>query len=307
MPIIAPMTILIAIAGLLCVPTAQAAEPYIAFGVGYGEEEIGAGANGVNHPTRCDSLLYSDPAAVPSDAACTDSTPKQFVQGSFDLGGAFVGMAAFGYAWDRLRIEAELSSRGHGSDTLPAIASAGNVALVDKNSEWSEHSPPHHRVSGFRAQQLFLNLYYTFDLGSRWTPYIGAGAGFARVNGDYFLSFIRRTVADGYVAAAGGDPTAPADWQLAAAGTDSVLEVGVSETAFGYQISAGAERALSDAASIFLLWRWMDFEQVSSTDVWSTIRSHAPVRSDGVTPFTTDQTFSDIGGWVAGAGLRYAF
>ena len=42
-----------------------------------------------------------------------------------------------------------------------------------------------------------------------------------------------------------------------------------------------------------------------SNDVWTTIRSHAPVQVDGVTPYRTDQTFDDLGGFAAMIGLRY--
>ncbi len=42
-------------------------------------------------------------------------------------------------------------------------------------------------------------------------------------------------------------------------------------------------------------------------EVWTVVRSHAPVQADGSTPFQTEQTIDDLGGWAVTAGLRYAF
>ena len=51
--------------------------------------------------------------------------------------------------------------------------------------------------------------------------------------------------------------------------------------------------------------RWSAFADVESSDVWTTVRSHAPVQADGVTPFTTEQTLEDLGGATVTVGLRY--
>ena len=40
---------------------------------------------------------------------------------------------------------------------------------------------------------------------------------------------------------------------------------------------------------------------------WSVIRSHAPVRADGVTPFTGELTFEGLGYWALTLGMKYRF
>ena len=299
--------LLAAIAGAFGSQPASAGETYITFGVGFAAGEVHASTTAVNHPTRCDSLLYSNPADAPADAACTDNTPRRFFGDDFDLGGAFSGSVSLGYAWERIRVEAELSASSHDGESRPAIAGADNPALQGKASEWSADSPPYYRISNFKARQLFVNVYYSFGGSSAWTPFVGLGAGFARIETGYLASYLRSTVADGYIAAVGGDPAQPKDWQLAAAGSLSLLDTKVSDNAFGYQLAAGLERRLTDSTSAFLKLRWADFGDMSGSDIWTTIRSHAPVQSDGVTPFTSVQTLDDLGGLTATVGIRYGF
>ena len=303
----AASVLLAGLAGLAAAGAGVAGETYVSVGLGLATDEIGASTTGINHPTRCDSLLYANPGNAPSDAACTDSTARRFFGDTFDLGGALSGSISLGYAWDRFRVEAEFLGASHDGETRPGIADAGNPALQGKSSEWSADSPPFYRVSNFRSRQLFFNLYYSFGEGAVWTPYVGAGAGFARIQTDYTGYYLRSTVADGYVAAVGGDPMQPEDWQLAAAGSESRLDADMRDEAFGYRVFAGLERSLGDSTYGFLTLRWSDFGDISTTDPWTIVRSHAPVQSDGVTPFTTEQALEDIGGLTATVGIRYGF
>lgn len=302
-----PGVLLASLALISATGAAQAGETYVALGLGLATDEIGASTTGINHPTRCDSVLYADPANAASDAACTDNTARRFFGDSFDLGGALAGSIGLGYAWSRFRVEAEFLGASHDGETRPGLADAANPALQGKSSEWSADSPPFYRVSNFRTRQLFINLYYSFGEGAVWTPYVGVGAGIARINTDYTGYYLRSTVADGYVEAVGGNPMRPEDWQLAAAGSESRLDAEIRDQAFGYRVLAGLERRLGDSTYGFLTLRWSDFGGISTTDTWTIIRSHAPVQSDGVTPFTTEQALDDIGGLAATVGIRYGF
>lgn len=299
---------LLALTGLLPgLQTANAEGLYASLGIAFATEEVDAGSSGVNHPTRCDSLLYADPSAVPADPACSDNTVRRIVGGTYDLGGAITGSASLGYAWESVRVEAEFLSRSHDGETIFFATPSDNPALQDKANEWSPDNPPHHEVSDFSSSQLLFNVIYDFRGDGAWTPYVGFGVGLARVRSTYAASFQRRTLADGFVAAAGGDPDRPEEWQLAAAGTASILDTRVSDEAFAYQLLAGVERALRDGVSAFLTVRWSGFDDVTDNDVWTTIRSHRPVQADGVTPFEGRQRFEDVGGFSASLGIRYEF
>ena len=302
-----PGVLLSGLALISAAGAALAGETYVSIGLGLATDEIGASTTGINHPTRCDSLLYANPGNAPSDTACTDTTARRFFGDSFDLGGALAGSFGLGYAWNRFRVEAEFLGASHDGETRPGIADAANPALQGKSSEWSADSPPFYRVSNFRTRQLFFNLYYSFGEGAVWTPYVGVGAGLARMETDYTGYYLRRTAANGYVEAIGGDPMQPEDWQLAAAGSESRLDAGIRDEVFGYRILAGLERKLGESTYGFLTLRWSDFGGIRSTDTWTIIRSHAPVQSDGVTPFTTEQALDAIGGLTATVGIRYGF
>ena len=139
-------------------------------------------------------------------------------------------------------------------------------------------------------QELFANVYYTVGDRGSWRPFVGAGVGFGRIEAGFRGEYARRTVGEGYVAAVGGDPAQPEEWQVAAAGSISALVVDVDERVFGYQLFAGLERDLAERTSAFVRLRWTGFHSASSEDTWRTIRSHAPVQADGVTPFRTTQT-----------------
>ena len=41
--------------------------------------------------------------------------------------------------------------------------------------------------------------------------------------------------------------------------------------------------------------------------MWSIIRSHEPVRADGVTPFSTNVAFDSLQYWAVTFGMKYYF
>ena len=166
----------LALVVVVAAPTAWAG-PYVTLGLAFASEEVTASNSGINHPTRCDRVLYADPSRAPVDAACTDNSVRALVSDSFNLGGAFAGTASIGYAWDRLRIEAEFLSRAHDGGVSRLIGEVDNPALQGKATEWSPDDPPYHQVSDFRSSQVLLNVVYEFGSGSTWSPFVGVGAG----------------------------------------------------------------------------------------------------------------------------------
>ena len=301
------------IAVLLCVPVfsgdardimkeALGGGPYVGFGIGYGGGELSAATTGVNHPTRCDRLLYANPQNAPSGGACADNVSRQFFAGSFGLGAGLVGSASVGYAWGKFRVEAEFLSRAHPGESLPALA-VDNEALLGKQSEWSAHMPPRYQITDFKAHQLFANAFYALTENPNLAPYVGVGVGYARISTDYSGAYVRSTIGEGYAAGS----ARPEEWQLAAAGTISALDAEIGGQTIGYQVFAGVDHALTKQATLYVMARWSQYGELTSDDVWTTVRSHAPVQADGVTPFRTDQTLEDISGYAVTVGLRHSF
>ena len=255
--------------------------------------DLGSVLSAVNHPTQCDILVGGDP----SGPGCADNTPQPLSMNSFNLNTGFLGGVSVGYALDRFRVEFEYVNRSHGGGSSPWQFPGGNAALQSKNSEVSTLDPPSEHVSDFSAHQFFVNAYYDFLNNSRWTPYVGAGVGWARTSLNYQTRLVRKTIEQGY----------PADKPQAAAGTLSLLDEGFTDTVFGFQFLGGLDYALTEKVSIGMKARWASFQDLEGDTVWDLIRSHRPVRADGETPFDSKLTFSDMQYWALSVGLKYAF
>ncbi len=276
--------------------------------------DLNSAVSGVNHPTRCDQLLRSTPPVASdnvlplTDAACQVGGAQPLSLNAFDPGTGFVGAVSLGYSLDRLRVEFEYLNRSHGDDSRLLQAAPGNAPLGSKADEWSELDPPSERIAEFRAHQFFLNAYYDFVNQSRWTPYLGAGVGWAHTRLRYENRFVRKTIAQGYLLDENDQPlTGDAVRPPAAAGTISFLNTGLSETLFGFQLLGGLDYALTEQVSVGVKGRWARFQDLDDDDVWDLIRSHRPVQADGVTPFRSTQAFSDIEYWAVTFGLKYHF
>ena len=249
----------------------------------------------VNHPTRCDSLLYPSGATPPTDAECT-SDKASTVKNVFTPGAGFVGGATLGYALGNgLRFEAEYLNRRQGSDRrLMRFGSGGDDSLDLKSSEWNENDPPSERVYDLSTHHFFLNAYYDLRNDSPFTPYIGGGIGMGSTQMRYSAKFLRK------------DDLGTEPWQIAAAGTTSRIDAELEKTKFGFQVIGGVDYALGEDFSIGAKVRWTRFGGFDRDDVlWTEVRNHRPVRSDGVTPFTSDLEVEDQDNWTVTVGLKY--
>jgi len=264
--------------------------------------DIESAISGVNHPTRCDFLLYPAGIAPPDDAACLDATPELLFSNSFEADDRSATALSLGWTLGQWRFEAEYLARHHGGETQTFRAAGGNAALVGKDTEWA--TPPRERIADFRARQLFANVYYDFPVDSSWTLYVGAGAGWASTRLDYSVEFVRKPEAE-YLAIS-FDPDWPEEAKRAAAGTLSSVNTEIDEDLFGYQLLAGADYSLTERTSLTFKARWARFEEMTDDKTWDLIRSHAAVLADG-SDFTTEFEFDNIEYWAVTAGLKYRF
>lgn len=269
---------------------------YIGLEAGFSKSgDLGVSSSFINHPTRCDSLLYPSGTTPPTDAECT-SDKISTIANVFTPGTGFVGGATFGYALGNgLRFEAEYLNRRQGSDgRLIRLGSSSDGPLDQKGSEWDENDPPSERVYDLGAHHLFLNAYYDLRNDSPFTPYIGGGVGIGSVEMHYSARFLRKEDL-------GMEP-----WQDAAEGTESSIDAELDKTSFGFQVVGGVDYALGDDFSVGAKVRWTRFSSFDRDDVSSTeIRGHEPVQADGVTPFTSDFEVDDVNNWIFTVGLKY--
>ena len=259
---------------------------------------------GVNHPTRCDRLLYpasTSPSA--SDEACRASTPT-ILRNAFNPGGGIGSGLLVGYRAARVRVEVEYLTRSQGPATA-AVGATTNVVLQGKDTEWSDDQPPREWIRGYAAHQIFANAYYDFPNESPWTPYVGGGLGVAITTLNYAIQFIRKP--DAEYLRIDFEPDWPDAAKRAAAGTLSSLDTMVRQAAFGFQLLAGADYALTEHTSVGVTGRWAHSVSLHDEATWDLIRSHTPVQADGVTPFDTTQRFKGISYLAVTVGLKYYF
>ncbi len=282
---------------------------YVSMGVGFVQgADTESTLSGPNSPTRCDRLLYPNLADAPRDAGCLASTDLGGLY-SYDPEPGLGGSIAVGYSLGPVSVEAEALQRHQIiQNTFLMLGTQAGSAITGKETEWSPDRPPWADISEFRGRQFFANLYYSLPTGSRLTPYVGVGGGLSQVAYRHYLGFARKSIAEGYLEVFGGsrtDPGASPDWQRAAAGTASELTTDISKTGLGFQLLAGLDYALSDQVSIGLKGRWVQTPDVSVDAQWTTIRSHAPVHADGVTPYISTLDFTRLGYWAVSAGMKY--
>ena len=266
---------------------------------------VSSSLGGVNHPTRCDALLYPPSVNPPSgDRACRDGTPAVISANEFEPAAGTASGLMVGYMLGSLRFEAEYLHRYMGDDAAP-VGGTTSAALQEKGSEWSSVVPPGERIGDYGAHQVFANAYFDFLNGSDWTPYAGIGVGLARTALSYRGQSFRKPEAE-YLRVE-FDPDWPDAAKRAAAGTASIVETSLAETVAGAQLLAGVDYALSERASAGVRLRWARFGDLRENTTWNLVRSHAPVQSDGITPFGASLEFGGIGFQAVTVDLKYRF
>ncbi len=282
---------------------------YVSLGVGFaqGANHL-VGLSGPNHPTHCDRLLYADPADAPTGGDC--AAPSE-LGGMFtmDPESGFTGGIALGYSMGALSFEGEFVQRHQIiHDAGYSLGELAGSAITGKETEWSAAAPPYGDMSEFQGRQFFGNVYFTLETDGGPSPYVGVGGGLSQVDFRFYSGFRRKSIAEGYLEAFGGsrsNPDAAPEWQRAAAGTMSSIVEPVSHTGFGYQVLAGFDLPLTEKTALGLKGRWVFNPDVQVDAEWASIRSHAGVHADGVTPFVTELDFTDLGYWAITLNMKY--
>ena len=302
--------------------TVAHADFYVGADIGLGDmRTLGSKVTGNSRPTRCDVLMYSDATrpsgAIARDPACGEVDPKRKWNSRFDAGSGLAAGLQAGYARDQVRIELEFMHVKPGSASYPIMTASTHPGLASKDREWSETAPPYEWISGLRIQHYFANVFYDFVLGSRWTPYVGLGAGWANIQMQYKRRFLRKTEEEGYLDVSPGIPEAQQgygweenswlEWRENAAGTLSAMDTELSDTLFGFQVLAGMDYALTDRTSVGVKARWTQFDDFRDRAPYAQIRSHEPVDVDGVTPFVDQVRMDNIEYWAVTVGFKHRF
>ncbi len=253
--------------------------------------------------TNCDQWLAGDTlndgttVPLPLEQCSPRALPKKTT--SFDLGTGFLAGVNLGYALRGFRLEAEYFRREQSGER-----SALNVPGDPKQAEFVERSE---KVSDFRADNFFANVYYDFrnTLSATLTPYLGVGLGVMHVQMDYSGTSIRTNDRD-TLHALGRNRHA--------AGLASLADEVLSDTLFGYQWIAGLDYAWSERFSVGLKFRYGDaFGDFEDGDnAWKPLRGHAstvgPDPGTGANlPIRYAIQADDLGFWGISLNFKYFF
>ena len=254
--------------------------------------------NGI--PTNCDQWLPGETLndGTPVPLPLSECAPRVFPSSPnvFDLGEGMLAGVQFGYALSALRIEVEYIRRGQNGTLLPLV-----VPGDAKQAEFVERSE---KISDFRTDNVFANLYYDFPgaLSSNTTPYIGAGAGLTRQRMFYSAASIRTN---------DRDRMRQLGRNTHAAGLASLADDTLSDRMFGFQVVAGVDYAMDARFSAGMKLRYgRTGEFLDGENHWRLLRGHES--TVGPTPGTgSDMPVQyEIKGsparfWGITLGLRY--
>ena len=251
---------------------------------------------GVNQGTRCD--VQQEQGVV--DPTCSDGALSIIGVTSFDAASGDASGLRLGYDFGRYRLELERQLR-HGDERSAApLGVSQDEGLASKASEWSSSMPPA-ALSGFQSDEVFLTVMREWHPAERWTPYIGLGVGWSRIRVRYAMTFIRKTLAEGYQDV--DPPLTLEDRPAEAAGTVSVFDQTFRGDVFGWQAVVGAEYALTERTGLRFSLRRADFRDLARTGTWASVRSLVPVGDTGDMPVE----FRGLGYAAAEVGLTYRF
>ncbi len=242
--------------------------------------------------TRCDTYFTFTNGDPRTDCGSGDDWSVGFDPDTGILGGVHVGWLHGDW---RTEIEYFYQAVGGENNPIPI-----DRLPADKDQEILLANESVDNVTG---HNLFANVYYDFVNASRFTPYIGAGVGWQRMEFDHDVAFVRNTRAVLEV-------TAPS--RKEAAGTITRVEQTLDDDMFGYQLIAGADYALSERFAVGAKLRYTRFDEFDGGSyAYDELRSHpsrtGPPSGPNARPVRVTFETDEIETWGASLNVKYLF
>ena len=227
-------------------------------------------------------------------------------QNEFSSAWGLLAGAAIGYGFSKgLRFELEYFYRGSDNDETSDIPGASGATTEDKLRQ--EISTATDRIGAVDSHSLFGNLFYDFRNETRFTPYLGVGAGLGFTSMEYGGVWARNPDVTAITTGAGLPNQDEIRRNLA--GVTSVAQTTLEDTLLGFQVLAGVDYAISDSVSLGVKGRWVRFESFEDSGVMlELLRSHAPnLRRDGSQPVSGGFRTDNMVFFGVGANLKFFF
>ncbi len=231
---------------------------------------------------RCDEFVNPRYAAID---ACVDPDRGTGAvddwQSRFDRAGGLFGGLAAGMRRGPARVELEFFHHAAGYDQSSSILHPDGEAFTAIFG--SELPQAEERIGGFSTRSLFANAFWHFPNASRFTPFVGVGAGVADARLEY-RSLWRRNADPNTVRTARGLPN-EAEVRRNLAGTVSRAGGALRDTLRGHQLLLGVEHQWKPKLALGLQFRWTRFGALEAGGEYDALRGHASnLRRDGSEP-----------------------
>ena len=246
--------------------------------------------------TNCDQWLPSatlpngTTVPLPLDQCAPQALPASPSEFTLDRAGA-IGGAHAGYAYGRIRFEAEYIRRANTGEQLDLVV-PGDPKQVEFTQRTEE-------IDNLQGNLFFANLVVDASgRSARFRPHFGAGFGAMWMQMEYTGVSVRN-VDRAVLLELGRNPNA--------AGLRSVGEATVRDRLWGWQAMAGLDFAVTDRVALTVRMRYLDafgtFEAPGNS--WNPLRGHDSTVGPGGEAITYDIGAEGFGLWTATAGLRF--
>lgn len=109
------------------------------------------------------------------DSKVTDANKKFSGSGTFEFKGGFNVSGVAGYDFGNLRVETEASWR---RSKIESVSAAGTFNSIERAGTPKGNATATGTLSSMSGM---INGWYDVDTGTSWVPYVGGGAGIARI------------------------------------------------------------------------------------------------------------------------------
>ena len=233
--------------------------------------------------------------------------PNEFDGGTGILAGAAVGYSFAGQNPNSplggFRVEMEYFYRQSNYDQTSSLVSGSGQVRGKLDQEIVIGIE---RIGSITSHNLFANLFYDFINTSRFTPYVGVGAGFGFTDLEYGTVWARNP--DASKIRTGVNLPNEQEIRENLAATSSVAQLTLSDTLFGFQTLFGVDYALTEAMSLGVKGRWVKYASFQDDVNVYMLRSHVPnLRKDGSEPVSGGFKTDDIEFFGVSVNLKYHF
>ena len=254
---------------------------------------------------RCDEFINPRYAEMP---ACTapDRSPgaADAWTSSFDSGwGALAGLAA-GYRFaERFRIELEADYGRVDLDNASPIIAPSGVAY--DSIATPELARAYERIGTADFLGLFVNLYWDMPNRTRFTPFVGVGAGAGFATMEYDVLWERTDNLDEVIYAGAGLPNED-EIRRNLIGGDTRARERLRDRLGVAHVTAGVAYALTERLSLELRARYVRSAEFGDGGSYITLRGHASgLRRDGSEPVRWQVETDDTERLRVGLRLNY--